>query len=97
MTQLASVVFSFNRVGPDPDLKTVTVLRLESHVGNVVQLVERFDPKHFKVDCSETREWLIRAAQKHDAAKPETFRVTYQSWKEKGHRIAWIFLCRTSF
>ena len=73
-----------------PNLKKVTVLRLESHVGNVVQLVERFDPKHFKVDsevdCSKTREWLIRAAQKHDNAKPNTFRVTYRSWKGKGKK-----------
>ena len=69
-----------------PNLKKVTVLKLESHVGNVVQLVKRFDPKHFKVDCSKTRKWLIRAAERHDEAKPETFRVTYQSWKEKGHK-----------
>lgn len=69
-----------------PNLKKVTVLKLESHVGNVVQLVKRFDPKHFKVDCSKTRKWLIQAAEKHDDAKPETFRVTYQSWKEKGHK-----------
>lgn len=65
-----------------PNVDKVTVLTLDSHVGNVVQLVERFDPKHFKVDCSKTRDWLIRAAQKHDEAKPETFRVTYRSWKE---------------
>lgn len=65
-----------------PDVKKVIVLSLESHVGNVVQLVKRFDPKHFKVDCSKTRDWLIRAAEKHDDAKPETFRVTYQGWKE---------------
>lgn len=69
-----------------PNLKKVTVLKLESHVGNVGQLVERFDPKHFKVDCSKTRKWLIRAAQKHDKAKPETFRVTYQSGKENGYK-----------
>lgn len=69
---------------PETDLNVekVTVLTLDSHVGNVVQLVKRFDPKYFKVDCSKTREWLIRAAQKHDDAKPDTFRVTYRSWKE---------------
>ena len=77
-------VFFKPDTGPDP--KKVTVLTLDSHVGNVVQLVKRFDPKHFKVDCSKTRKWLIRAAEKHDDAKPETFRVTYQSWKEKGHK-----------
>ena len=69
-----------------PDVEKVIVLTLESHVRNVVQLVERFDPKHFKVDCSKTHEWLIRASQKHDNAKPETFRVTYRSWKENGRK-----------
>ncbi len=69
-----------------PELKKVTVLKLESHVQNVVQLVERFDPKHFKQDCSDTRDWLIRAAQKHDNAKPNTFRVTYRSWKGIGRK-----------
>lgn len=70
----------------DPNVKKVTVLTLNSHVGNVVQLVKQFDPKYFKVDCSKTREWLIRAAQKHDDAKPDTFRVTYRSWKENEHK-----------
>ncbi|RKU25650.1 hypothetical protein C6499_14605 [Candidatus Poribacteria bacterium] len=65
-----------------PDIEKVTVLTLGSHVGNVVQLVNRFDPKYFRIDCSKTRDWLIRAAEKHDDAKPETFRVTYRSWKE---------------
>ena len=69
-----------------PNLETVTVLKLESHVENVVQLVKQFDPNHFKVDCKKTRKWLIRAAQKHDNAKPETFRVTYRSGKENGHK-----------
>ena len=69
-----------------PNLKKVTVLELESHVGNVVQLVERFDPNHFKVDCSKTREWLIRAAQKHDNAKPITFRVLYRDTKQGGKK-----------
>lgn len=65
-----------------PNLKKVTVLKLESHVGNVVQLVKQFDPKHFKVDCSKTRNWLIRAAQKHDNAKPATFNVRYRDTKQ---------------
>lgn len=69
-----------------PELKKVTVLKLESHVQNVVQLVNRFDPKHFKVDCSKTRDWLICAAMKHDDAKPDTFRVTYRSWKGIGRK-----------
>ena len=68
------------------NVEKVIVLTLDSHVGNVVRLIKQFDPKYFKVDCSETREWLIRAAQKHDDAKPDTFRVTYRSWKENGHK-----------
>jgi len=69
------------------NVEKVTVLTLDSHVGNVVELVNRFDPKYFKrIDCSGTRDWLIRAAQKHDDAKPETFRVTYRSWKENGRK-----------
>lgn len=69
------------------DVEKVTVLTLDSHVGNVVELVNRFDPKYFqRIDCSKTRDWLIRAAQKHDDAKPETFRVTYRSWKENGRK-----------
>ena len=75
-----------------PNLKYVTVLKLESHVGNVVQLVRRFDPKHFKVDCSETRDWLIRAAHKHDDAKPITFRVLYRDTKQGGEKcLAYSF------
>ncbi len=65
-----------------PNVEKLTVLTLDSHVGNVVRLAKQFDSKCFKVDCSETREWLIRAAQKHDDAKPETFRITYRGWKE---------------
>lgn len=67
-----------------PELKKVTVLKLESHVQNVVQLVTKFCPKHFKKDCTDTRDWLICAAKKHDDAKPDTFRVTYRSWKGIG-------------
>lgn len=75
-----------------PHLKHITVLKLESHVGNVVQLVRRFDPKYFKVDCSKTRDWLIRAAQKHDDAKPITFRVLYRDTKQGGEKcLAYSF------
>ena len=75
-----------------PNLKHVTVLKLESHIGNVVQLVRRFDPKHFKIDCSKTRDWLIRAAQKHDDAKPITFRVLYRDTKQDGEKcLAYSF------
>ena len=75
-----------------PDVNKVIVLTLDSHVGNVVQLVKRFDPKHFKVDCSETRDWLIRAAQKHDDAKPITFRVLYRDTKQGGEKcLAYSF------
>ncbi len=69
-----------------PELKKVTVLKLESHVQNVVQLVKQFCPKHFKKDCTDTRDWLICAAKKHDDAKPDTFRVTYRSWKGIGRK-----------
>ncbi len=72
-----------------PDVKKVTVLTLDSHVENVVTLVEKFQsdfyPK-FKRNAVETRNLLIRAAEKHDNAKPETFRVTYQSWKDNGRK-----------
>ena len=70
-----------------PDIETVTVLTLESHVGNVVKLVEKFRRDFyptFKGYDQETHDLLLRAAQKHDDAKPETFRVTYQSWKGDG-------------
>lgn len=69
-----------------PNLRHVTVLKLESHVENVVQLVKQFCPTHFKVDCSKTRDWLICAAKKHDDAKPDTFRVIYRSWKGIGRK-----------
>ena len=70
-----------------PDIEAVTVLTLESHVGNVVKLVEKFRRDFyptFKWRDQETLDLLIRAAQKHDDAKPETFRVTYRSWKGDG-------------
>ena len=70
-----------------PDIEAVTVITLESHVGNVVKLVEKFRRDFyptFKSCDQETHNLLIRAAQKHDDAKPETFRVTYQGWKGDG-------------
>ena len=82
----------FFEPGVGPNLKRVTVLKLESHVGNVVQLVKQFAPKHFKVDCSKTRDWLIRAAQKHDNAKPITFRVKYRDTKQgEGKCLSYSF------
>lgn len=75
-----------------PNLRHVTVLNLGSHVGNVVQLVQQFNPKHFKRDCSKTRDWLICAAQKHDDAKPITFRVLYRDTKQGGEKcLAYSF------
>ena len=70
-----------------PDVKKVTVLTLDSHVRNVVKLVEKFRRDFyptFKQGGATTRDLLIRAAQKHDDAKPETFRVTYRGWKGDG-------------
>ena len=71
------------------DVKKVIVLTLESHVGNVVTLVKNFKRDFypaFKQTEKSTREHLIRAAEKHDDAKPETFRVTYRSYKENGRK-----------
>lgn len=71
------------------DVKKVIVLKLDSHVGNVVTLVKNFQRDFypaFKQSEESTRDLLIRAAEKHDNAKPETFRVTYQSWKENGRK-----------
>ena len=83
-------VFFYPLVGAN--LRRVNVLKLESHVNGVVQLVERFDPKHFKVDCTNTREWLMRAAKKHDDAKPITFRVLYRDDRSSGKKaLAYSF------
>ena len=68
-----------------PDVKKVIVLTLDSHVGNVVTLAKNFQRGFypaFKQSEELTRDLLIRAAKKHDNAKPETFRVTYRSYKE---------------
>ncbi len=72
-----------------PDVEKVTVLTLDSHVGNVVKLVEKFQRDFYPAfGQSEklTRDLLIRAAEKHDNAKPDTFRVTYRSWKDNARR-----------
>ena len=73
-----------------PDVEKVTVLTLDSHVANVVTLVEKFRRDFYQRDLCRsvegTRELLIRAAKKHDDAKPETFRVTYRGWKENGRK-----------
>ena len=72
-----------------PDLKKVIVLTLDSHVENVVTLVKNFQRDFypaFKQSEEATRGLLIRAAEKHDNAKPETFRVTYRSYKENEHK-----------
>ena len=72
-----------------PDVEKVTVLTLDSHVANVVTLVEKFRRNFyptFDESGQETREFLIRAAKKHDDAKPDTFRVTYRGWKENGQK-----------
>ena len=72
-----------------PDVKKITVLTLDSHVENVVTLVKNFKREFypaFKQSEKPTHNLLIRAAEKHDDAKPETFRVTYRSYKENGRK-----------
>ena len=72
-----------------PDVKKIIVLTLDSHVENVVTLVKNFKRDFypaFKQSEKLTRELLIRAAEKHDNAKPDTFRVTYRSYKENGRK-----------
>ena len=72
-----------------PNIKKVIVLTLDSHVENVVTLVKKFRRDFYPTfggKDSETHKLLVRAAEKHDDAKPETFRVTYRSWKENGHK-----------
>ena len=72
-----------------PDVKKIIVLTLDSHVENVVTLVKNFKRDFypaFKQSEKSTRDLLIRAAEKHDNAKPDTFRVTYRSFKEKGRK-----------
>ncbi len=72
-----------------PEIKKVTILTLDSHVENVVTLVNNFQRDFypaFKQSEKPTRDLLIRAAEKHDDAKPLTFRVTYRSYKENGRK-----------
>ena len=72
-----------------PELKKVIVLTLDSHVENVVTLVKKFRRDFYPTfggKDSETHKLLVRSAEKHDDAKPETFRVTYRGWKENGHK-----------
>ena len=72
-----------------PDVEKVTVLTLDSHVGNVVKLVEKFRRDFYPTfggRDSKTSPLLVRAAQKHDNAKPETFRVTYSGWKDNDYK-----------
>ena len=79
----------FFRPDSGHDLKKVIVLTLDSHVENVVTLVKNFQRGFypaFKQSEKSTRDLLIRAAEKHDNAKPETFRVTYRSYKENGRK-----------
>lgn len=71
------------------DVEKVIVLTLDSHVENVVTLVKNFQRDFypaFKQSEKPTRDLLIRAAEKHDDAKPVTFRVTYRSYKENGRK-----------
>ena len=72
-----------------PDVEKVIVLTLNSHVENVVTLIKKFQRDFypaFRQHQKSTRDLLIRAAEKHDKAKPDTFRVTYRSFKEKGRK-----------
>ena len=72
-----------------PDVKKIIVLTLDSHVGNVVTLVKHFQRDFypaFRQSQKSTRDLLIRAAEKHDNAKPETFRITYRSYKENARQ-----------
>ena len=72
-----------------PDVKKITVLTLDSHVENVVTLVKNFKRSFypaFKQSEKSTCDLLIRAAEKHDNAKPDTFRVIYRSYKENGRK-----------
>lgn len=71
------------------DVEKVIVLTLDSHVENVVTLVKHFQRDlypAFKPSQNSTRDLLIRAAEKHDNAKPDTFRITYRSYKQNGDK-----------
>ena len=66
--------------------KRASVVALASHVGNVAALVKAWDDTSaYRADYQQlqrTRPLLITAAERHDEAKPNTFRVTVD---EKGH------------
>lgn len=71
------------------DVEKIIVLTLDSHVENVVTLVKNFQRDFypaFRQHQKSTGDLLIRAAEKHDNAKPDTFRVTYRSYKENGRK-----------
>jgi hypothetical protein len=80
---------------PPNEPTRATVIALASHVGNVVALVKAWDDrKAYQADCSQlqrTRQLLITAAERHDEAKPETFRVTNEDgrwgYSFRGHRF----------
>lgn len=63
------------------------VLALSSHVGNVAVLVRAWDDRQaYQTDYAQlqrTRSLLITAAERHDEAKPDTFRVTVD--EKNGH------------
>lgn len=72
------------------------IIPLETHVGNVQELVELWDHNlAYKMptgcDLSLTRAQLIEAAKRHDEAKPATFKVTFDGYKFgysfAGHRF----------
>jgi CRISPR-associated endonuclease/helicase Cas3 len=88
-TNVVKVGRVFFQPDSGPDVEKVTVLTLDSHVENVVTLVKNFQRDFypaFRQHQKSTRDLLIRAAEKHDNAKPDTFRVTYRSYKENGRK-----------
>lgn len=88
-TDIVKVGRVFFEPNSGTDVKKVIVLTLDSHVENVVTLVKNFKRDFypaFKQSEKPTRELLIRAAERHDNAKPDTFRVTYRSYKENGRK-----------
>jgi len=81
--------------GDKPEtLRTIWLVPLATHVGNVVRLVDQWKDNLYRApaDLSRTRDWLRRAAARHDEAKPRTFRVTYDpergfGYSFRGHRF----------
>jgi len=81
---------------PNSSPTKARIIPLETHVGNVQQLVETWShDRAYRVpaDCNleMTRQKLIEAARRHDEAKPVTFKVTADSHKYgysfAGHRF----------